>query len=311
MINKIRNLKDCVIDCHSHCGTLDYCDFLKDRNCLTQNVTDLSYMVKMSDIDYAVTFPYPTTTYYNIYDFVNGNYRCSDTHSVPFQHENLKILKDVEKYRINNILPFMAISLKEKVESQIEFIETCMETYPIYGLKYHPERDCTKTKDLLKNDIIFDFLKRKNIPIIIHSQMTPYSDPNDTLEVCDMYRDVRVSIAHLGRLDTRFLNNLAETKRNNVFIDCCPIRKICRDTTNHPFHPDISTTSPSTLIDSVFEITSNILWGSDSPYNVKSDEEGNSIYEQYQLDVDILNNCRCKHTISVDNPRRFLFGDTA
>jgi len=211
-------------DCHTHSGTLDYYNMFTKNIPYTQSVDDLMLKAKLAGIDNVVTFPFPSSSYWNIKFLVEkGEWVPSGYSDFPYQSEN-EILLRACKVNGGPIFPFLCIDPKTKQQEQIDYLINLWDQGKFFGLKHHSLATNTKVSDLTKSGF-GDFMAERDIPLIVHtSYLDPFSNPHFALDFAKEFPTVRLSIAHLGWLDETVLQKVKESE--NLFTDCSTILQI-------------------------------------------------------------------------------------
>jgi predicted TIM-barrel fold metal-dependent hydrolase len=303
-----------TIDCHTHCVGIDASNLFKGRYPCTQDILDLSKKMIEGRVDYAITFPMPTTLYYNVRTYwEKGEFVPSGISDYPYQLENRYMVQSITHFNLNNMLPFAIFSLRDKVNLQLAGINKLMEQYEIYGLKYHTKVDQKKATDIEKDSEFIEFAKEKNIPIMLHAENKTVSDPMYILELASRHTNVRFCAAHFAGFSKQFFNELNSYEYDNVYFDACPLIIRCKHLS---YEQDRSRILDLDYSDyrGVFNYfcetySSRILWGTDAPWNyyAKLDSTMNDSVVCYQQEADIIANCSQKLQLS-NNSIRYIFG---
>ncbi|MDR3057248.1 MAG: hypothetical protein LBU84_03800, partial [Prevotella sp.] len=90
-------IRDNIIDCHTHSGGVYFYNYFNGLYPYFLDIKTLSDIIKSNGIDYAITFPVPTTVYYNYNEYININ-RFVDNHvyNFPFEVENNTLLEQIQ-----------------------------------------------------------------------------------------------------------------------------------------------------------------------------------------------------------------------
>lgn len=212
-----------IIDSHSHI-TIDKTAIFKNYD-----IKRLTEEMNQNGVDYAISFinpfvkellcPVDSKHKIQILDGYRDNelmiyctickkiiYKGKD----PLRRYNEKFLKICKKD--NRIIPFVFLSMsKNTINHEIDFFE---ENYKnsFVGFKIHP------TINMRACDSIG--IINSSRPLIIHSGVESYANPNHCLELAKYYNG-NISVAHCGRFNKKFFDNLKNYQ--NVFIDTSPI----------------------------------------------------------------------------------------
>jgi predicted TIM-barrel fold metal-dependent hydrolase len=309
------DLKDAWVDVHTHTIGIDISNLINFRYPLTQSIVDLQQKVQSIGIDYFVALTMPGSvywdyaTYWNTGKFINNNYG-----KFPFQIENSYLVKCVNALNISDALPFFSFSLQKKVKEQEEFLIELINSYDIYGLKYHTKVDQKEATCISKESNILDIAKRFNLPIIIHTELKYPCDPLNVYQLAKENPEIRFSAAHVGDFSALFFDAMIENTLNNLYIDTGPLIAKC--------HHIIETGSPNenrvkmnySVPSQVFKelndiFPKNILWSSDEPwthygnFDKKPFVKGDFYVEEARL----YKNSIFKKQIS-QNTSNFIFG---
>ncbi|MBO7257399.1 MAG: hypothetical protein J6V11_00485, partial [Alphaproteobacteria bacterium] len=196
MKQKATLFTDKIIDCHTHSAGVDFFGMVRGHLPFSQDVDILSNRLEKNNIDYAITFPFPNTIFYDINSFIGVfQYKPSGLSRFPFEQENANLLNQVNHFQINNLLPFLSFSLNDKVEEQIQSIEILIEKHFVYGLKYHTFTDQHSAEDILKHPKIIDCIREHDLPLLIHSGQQETTSAVHIYELAKAVPDIRVYAA--------------------------------------------------------------------------------------------------------------------
>lgn len=80
-----------AIGCHTHSGGVDLCNLYTGDLPMAQSVDDFVLKARASGLTKIVTFPFPSTGYYNIQELISRNARAlSRQRDFPYQIERLR-----------------------------------------------------------------------------------------------------------------------------------------------------------------------------------------------------------------------------
>ena len=100
--------EDKIIDCHTHSAGIDFFGVARGHLPFSQDADSLSNKLKNNNIDYAITFPFPNTTFYNINSFIDTfQFVPSGLSKFPFEQENFNLinqLKHLKKQKLKKML---------------------------------------------------------------------------------------------------------------------------------------------------------------------------------------------------------------
>ena len=305
-------LENKIIDIHTHSVGVDLNHLRTGKYPVTQNIFDLSKIIACNGVDYAVTFPMPTTIYYNT-NLIRekGLFEPSGFSDYPYQYENYSLCKMISQLHLTNLIPFLSVSAQSKITEQIDGILKLNEEFGIYGIKYH-----TTTERLDINAPQFApfalLAQDLNIPIMIHSAVSSIAHPNNVLKFARQYPLVRVCIAHCARFCRDTLEKIKDDGLKNVFVDTAPFIRLCsmalnsKDTLEDGLQFNFN--YPRIALRKFMEyIPTQVLWGTDIPWQNFMDESGHLI--TYEDEVAILNDLSEVFIKTVmDNQLNYLFG---
>lgn len=308
-----------VIDVHSHSGSTDYYNLFSDELPNTQSVDDLLLKAKLAGVEKIVTFPLPSTSYYNPKILVEkGERRPSGLQDFPYQNENKSLLLGC-KYATdsNMVFPFMCIDPSVKQKEQLDFLTNLKHDGKIFGLKLHTLATGSTALDLEKGGFV-DFAISNNLPIMIHSGLNDsFSHPKNILKLADNHPQLKLCIAHLAWLDQEIISQVS--KKSKIFIDTSPFLLLCDSVKRNdsltsrfnlidPFDP------PASLLRYYSLLRDNLVWGTDEPWTKFIDSDGNVITNHTYFDeANVLAktfeiNPKAVCSITNKNTMRFIFG---
>lgn len=306
-----------AIDCHTHSGGVDHYNLFSGNLPISQSVDDLMLKSKASEIDKVITFPFPSTNYYDTRKLVESNERVnSGLQKFPYQIENMALIRGCEESS-EKLLPFMCIDPSSHTKEQIDYLEKIYKRKKFFGLKLHTLAVRVKATRLERSDFI-DFALNKNIPIIIHSALQDeFSHPENIVKLAKIYPQLRVCIAHLACLDEEVIKNVP--KFANLYLDTSPFLQICnkvREGSKIVYSPNnINPNKPTeSLLFYYKKLKDNLIWGTDEPWTKCISSSGKvSSNHTYADEVDILIklselSSEAVFNITTRNSERFLFG---
>lgn len=315
MLTKNSFNKTTIIDAHTHCCGINIQNFMKLSYPYSCNVSELLLRMENSDIDYSIAFPIPTSPVIieNLFTYVNNDAGNSTLWFLNLINEHF--LKEVELFGKKKILPFVLLSIKESMLEQIDNIKALSKKYDIYGIKIHPTNDETPIQTLVDNSTVISELNKLNLPIILHSSSKdPYCYANDILKLAKKLPDTRICIAHAGRLQQSFIEQLKEYR--NVWIDVAPTIFLSQIFNQYPpsLEDHIDFVHPENLVYYLFEkFPDKVLWGTDYPWVLGghlSKFQGHQ-GDLYEKNINILRSfpSQMSYQLSNQNVLQFLFGE--
>lgn len=316
-MNKERINDLSIIDCHTHASGIDAYNFFIPRLPSTHSVAELERKIIDNKISYCIVFPMPFTLYYDPKEAVcNNKLQPSGLEDFPYQTENKALLHEVNfSSKSKCFFPFLAIDPNEKVNEQMNFLK---EEKNYFGLKLHTVATNSSLKDFEYSPFL-ELLKKRNMPLMIHSGKTEESSSNYVFSFAERHPDVRVCIAHLAGFDKDILTRIKKTK--NIFIDTSPFLSCCyladkkdkrylsSNSLNLEFYDPIRVLSSVNSM-----LKGHLIWGTDEPWTLLTDPTtgymivGNSYKKECQLlkDLDKKGFSDIKYEISNKNIRLFL-----
>lgn len=305
-----------IVDCHTHSGGMDFNNFYNHRYPNTQDVSVLHGLISNNAVDYAVTFPMPSTIYYNTgYYWKEKKFVPSGTSNFPFEIENEFLLKEIKMFGFDNVLPFLAFSLQDKIEEQCIFLRTMIEKYPVYGLKYHTKADQNNIGQMKEKGRCFlNIAKEYNIPITFHTEKDGIASPMDIFELASLYPEVRFDMAHFAGFSKTFFQEYDEYNKNygNVFIDSAPAIFLVSHISNQKNVIELDYSNVIEVLRFFLEkYHDNFLWGTDAPWLFASqlDEGIDGDVITYEDEVAVLKELKSTGiSFSQQAINRFLFG---
>lgn len=313
----LKGKQELVVDGHTHCGA-DHYNIIHNRYPATQNVIDLVSKMKNNGIDFSLTFPCPSSSYY--FDFYSIAQSSSlkinkPAENFPYQFANKQLMLEIELFGENRIFPFLSIYPGVKEDEQIEYIDGLAHKNLIFGLKLHTLAT-NKSSLSLVNSKLIQIADKYSLPITFHSGPDEFSSPLDTLKLSSLYPNIRIDIAHLGQFDGKFFDELSNGNYPNVFIDSSPIISLCKLSESefnniHPKRANLNYLNPKSTLIQVFNLFPNaLIWGTDEPWttitNGKEVLKKVTYSEESGLLRSLPKDIRIK--ISNTNTMRYLFG---
>lgn len=299
--------KNSLIDVHTHGMGIMLTHMLSGHYPYSQDIIDLSKKVRNGGADYVVTFSMPTSIYYDVAELKKRRYRRAGNCDFPFQYENRAIVQSVKDFSLDNVLPFLSFSTRTKIEEQKTALIDLINSYDVYGLKYHAtiERRSVLSKGFSE---FAEVAKKYNIPILVHTKIDQWANPNYLIDFSVNNPDVRVCAAHCAHFDEEFYRRLKCENNGNLFVDCSPFTRICHDIYrgNKQNVMNFDYGNPKVAFEQLInEIPSCLLWGTDTPFNVFCGETGVS---DYCDEVAVVSDDGIKRKL-FENTMRFLFGN--
>lgn len=301
------DLKTKIIDVHTHSVGVALGQLLIGNYPYAQDICDLSEKLTDNNVDFAITFPMTYPIYFNIREMkYNKRYVASGNDEFPYCSENRALFKMIEDMRLTNLIPFPAVSTNSEIEKQIELLFELDKKYGVQGLKYHPK---IERKSVLSEEFepFVNFAIEKNIPIMVHTDMSDEANPINIIKLSNDYAELRVCAAHCAHFDLKFWENLKYCP--NVFVDTSPFLRVCYDTgkmDDKKEKIDTDYNHPVEVVKRLYSLApKQIMWGTDIPYNRFVDED---IVIQYHDDKKLLDESGLALEMS-ENTIRFLLGE--
>lgn len=304
------------IDVHTHSSGMNFYGMMKNYYPISQGVLDLSQKIAENGIDYAITFPFPDTFFYEIAPYLdNFNYKPSNLMNFPFELENLNLLNQIKHFKIKNILPFLSFSLNYGIDKQVESFQILAKKYAIYGLKYHNFADQHNVLDILHYPKLIDCLLENDWPIMMHSGRDSKTSAVTIYEFAKKIPEIRVCVAHLGRFNKEFWNLLIKEPLPNLYVDTCPFINLYTGINLKKgkfLQIDLKQKDALEALNYFYElIPNNLIWGTDYPYTYTADitQKASSII-LYKDEVNLLKKMGTNivQKIASENVVNFLFG---
>lgn len=258
-----------LIDVHTHCCGIDFTHYFMELFPYCCTVKELVMYMDKGNIDYSVTFPVPTNVctlglpkmIQDISTVISRYEPC------PYYWANRRLLMEVQMDGRDRILPFVILSLYGDYSKQIENIKSLMQEYDIYGIKIHPAADQTGLQKIIENVELRSFIADSHFPIIVHSGSENCSEAYSMLGVFESLPEIRFCVAHAGRMDSRFIDQLS--RFDNVWIDVSPIYKLpdilAKTTNSNVLQLDFD--NPLSIIQYFLRYYPNkVIFGTDYPW---------------------------------------------
>lgn len=315
MLTKDSFNKSTIIDAHTHCCGINIQNFMESSYPYSCNVSELLLRMENNDIDYSIAFPIPTSPVIIEKLFTVGNNDAGNSTLWFLKLINENFLKEIELFGKKKILPFVLLSIKESMLEQIENIKALSKKYDIYGIKIHPTNDETPIQTLVVDSTVISELNKLNLPIILHSSSKDqYCYASDILKLAQKLPDIRICIAHAGRLQQSFIEQLAEHR--NVWIDVAPAIFLSQIFNQYPpsLQDCIDFTHPKNFIYYLYEkFPEKVLWGTDYPWVLGGHLSKFQGYQGdlYEKNIDILRSFppQMSYQLSNQNILQFIFGE--
>lgn len=311
---KLKNeLINKVIDCHTHCSGIDILNYLNFRYPATADLLDLYEKMSGNGVDFSISFPMPTSIYYDGSKILQGEYCCSGISSFPYQIENEYLVRQIKQFNIKNILPFLSFSIHCEVDKQIEHLRRLIEQYPVYGLKYHSKVEHFPVNKFGISNQFLDLSQEYNIPIVIHSEIREDSSPMNILSLAEMYPNIRFCVAHLACFSNDFFKEIDTNGYDNIFFDTSPLSILVRPRNVYEYRQRIKKlnyNNPKDIFDYFYSrYPKKILWGTDNPWcnTRKLASENKTCGSFYAKEISVIGVENIKKLSG--NVIRFLYGD--
>lgn len=306
-----------LIDVHTHAEGIDFYNYTHNFTPTSMETVLLSQIVEKSKIDLAVTFPIQNTLYFNPNSYIsNQDFLPTGIMRFPFEMENARLLDVIKCFGIENILPFLSFSLNDKVDEQVEFLESKIKNEFIYGLKYHPQCDRHNIGDLEMYPAIIRLLRRYNIPILIHSGKSRIANPIDVLRFAQKHPDIRVCIAHLGRFKKELFEEYFDEPLENLYFDMAPFDYLFSSANkDDAFLLGNDLENKLESISVLYEkLSHNLLWGTDFPWINSIAISNASPLDKMSYNSVVETLCELqfeiKKKIANENVLRFIYGES-
>ena len=298
-----------IVDVHTHSTGIAMYRMIRGKYPVTQDIVDLSETAKRNKVDFMVTFPMPTSVYYDAMKMRHEKlYVPSGVEDYPYQYENQSLVSLVRQLGLSNMLPFLSFSARDRITEQINNIRALSTEYDVYGLKYHGTME--------QNGICCDAFERfaelaveLNIPIMLHSEVSSVAHPNDAIKFAKDHPNLRLCVAHAARMHRPFFELAKKSGLPNLFVDSAPLLRICKDVKSNTGGEDMmfNYSNPVDVLISLYnEIPDSLLWGTDMPWHRFFHDDGEM--STYSEEVELLAQSNLIDRISI-NTCNFLFGN--
>jgi len=312
--------KDVSIDVHTHNGS-DHMNTIRKRYPTSQSIKDLELKLRLAGVDYAVSFPCPSSFYYfDFRDFQEKGKQLTPlpAETVPFKYANRQMIYEVTFFGNERIFPFASILPHHNELRQTESLEEYAEDGYIFGLKLHTLPTRVNPRELTDSPFM-QLAESYSLPIMIHSGPDEYSRPEDIIRLARHHKSARFCVAHVGRFEQSAFDMLEDTD-TNVFFDTSPFLSLCALT---PL--DIERGKGGQKLDLPYDnhrnalvklhslIPNHLVWGTDEPWTTITDDAQQKILTNF----DYFNEARFLQSlpdstriqIANDNTQQFLFGE--
>jgi predicted TIM-barrel fold metal-dependent hydrolase len=141
----------------------------------------------------------------------------------PFEEVNEYLFNTVKHLNERNNVVFHPLPIIHPLKRNVEKdIENYYDKYQIKGIKINPKVD--KTNPLAYSDSeLVDTIKRLNLRVLFHSDVTPSTLPNSILDFAQK-TGTYCQIAHACRADEKALKR--SSNLSNVIVDISPLNMI-------------------------------------------------------------------------------------
>ena len=296
-----------VVDIHTHSTGIAMYRMIQGKYPVSQDIVDLSETAKANAVDFMVTFPMPTTVYYDARKMRDDRvYVPSGVEEYPYQYENQSLVAMVRNLKLENMLPFLSFSLHDKIPQQLENIRQLAQQYNVYGLKYHGTLEqkgirCPEFEEFAA------LAAQLNIPILLHSEISPVAHPLDALAFAREHPEVRLCVAHAANMFAPFYAQAQDAQLPNLFMDSAPLLRICDDPGAKSQCMPFDYEDPVSVLKSLHAALPNgLLWGTDMPWHRFFRKDGQ--LSTYSQEAALLQQSGLVDAIS-QNTCRFLFGE--
>lgn len=302
------DLRGKIIDVHTHSAGIVMSNLAGAHYPTTQNLADLSDIIRAHGIDYAVTFPMPSPVYFGDRAcWLDDAYRPSGLSDFPYQYENRYLLEMVDHFHLSNVLPFLSFSTRDRVDEQLQTLRDLCAAHPVYGLKYHTTTDNGSVETPAFGRFAA-FAEENDLPIMVHTALKEPAGPEHVLSLALQRPRLRVCAAHCARLYAPFFRRLdGEGGRfPNVFLDLAPLHRLCLASQGGQELLKLDYADPLAVMRAMCErYGERVMWGTDLPWHRYALPSGQVI--AYRDEVRTLRESGAAERLSA-NAARFLFG---
>ncbi len=332
--NRIRKNSGALIDIHTHTG-IDPILFESGSIPYAQTGEDLVRRMDAGQIDFAATFPFVYSEYFEKHAYRKGVFRKDrkSTSSCPYAFENRRLLReiyDAVPALGNRLLPFAMFDPSRKSREQVEVLSELIAQYPLFGLKTASTYSQSPITDLLKGkQDLLAFAAEYDLPFMIHTAVMPadpWANVFEILKVVEATPKVRFCLAHTCRFDRRALDRAAELPNCwvdlsafNIHMQLARRNHLAVAREHDRFKADYRDAAQSKVMLKLAETyPETILWGTDTPahqwVSFVIDKNGEETWMQLTC---LLTKeykafrklpAKIRRRIAHDNSVRFLFG---
>lgn len=332
MITRIRK-QLAVIDAHAHAGASSGAYYAGEfPYCMSAE--NLTLRMEMTGIDFSVCFPFLYTEYFSLPAYREGKLRRNPRSSSPFPYkfENETLCREIyEAFPrcAERLMPFAFFDPGRRQREQAEFLDELAERYPLFGIKTATSYLHSFVTDLLRaGEPLLDFAARRDVPVTLHSAVSPGDPWGDVFEILKVVRarpEVRFAVAHTCRFDRRALEAAAEL--DNCFVDFAAFHIHCRlarenrasvAAKRHRFPADYR--DHAGAMQKIAEAyPDTVIWGTDTPFDHwmgrfvddRGEENWTRLPCEPKTEAAEFRKIAApvRRRIAYENTLRFLFGD--
>ena len=270
-----KDLEHKMIDSHTHAGvSLSY--FFDDKYPYCYNCCEISTSIKQAGFDVACVFPFPSFVCGRAFGdnalFQDELIKMFET--VPYRSSISRILTEIKRFNLTNLLPFGMFSINYSVSEQIHYLDSIVDD--LYGLKYYPDADKRRIIDLKEDGAPFiEFLIKHDLPLVLHVSENAclyacgFSNVLEAIDLAETFPLLRICVAHMGHFSKTAIEKATNKKLDNLFFDVSPLLHICHiRTINKGEVLPLNFGNPSHVLASLFKLMPDkLIWGSDLPFN--------------------------------------------
>lgn len=304
-----------LIDAHTHNGS-DLSNIVKFRYPTSQSVIDLVDKTHRSGIDLLITFPCPSDLFWFEPLFFRQNNKLVPQKNPPepFPHyfNNETMYREIANFSGDHVLPFANFIPGIKDDQQVEYLHAKNSEGTLFGLKFHPLASQTPA-EILESSPISNFAQQYRLPITIHTGPDKYSQPMKVFHLAQKFPTINFCAAHVGQFNQEFLDSIAKSRPENLFIDTSPFISLSHAYgQNHQDSViDLPFSDPKQALLSLYDfLPNNLIWGTDEPWTTITNDKTGGIYSRvvYQQEADLLNSLplSVRQKIAHNNTLRFL-----
>lgn len=308
-------------DVHTHVGA-DFGFYLRGWWPYCSTAQDLLQHLDANGIDRAVCFPFTFPSAFDPYAFADAGRLELLPGRVPFDRENVLLVREVERIdTAGRLLPFAFFDPAREVRRQLQSLDKLAGR--IQGLKTQATILESPIRSLLAGGRdLMAFARQHDLPVLIHTAVypkDPWSQVPDCLAVAEAFPDVRFNLAHSLRFHAEYLRRAAGLA--NVWVDCAAHLAQCglACEADSPFiapradRVDADYRKPAEVLQAIHAILGDrYLWGSDSPFMSWSDDLIR-VVNSYRSEADVLRALpdRIQKDMGCVGPESWLFAATA